>query len=277
MAEQGAIIMADYSVPESTIHRITYMALRRSLGTIAILLPFVLIIGDSFVFLADQQDPGWRVLTSISAYYHTGMGDILVGSLCAIGIFLIAYSGHDWIDNRITDLAGLGALGVAMLPTQLTCGCDVQLILASSACPMKFEVPSLVNNLHFLSAETLLGSTAIISIFLFTKRREKQDNPNNTEFDETLQKRKARRNKLYVTCGILIVLSIIIILIDAQFLTPAEVTGQVSWLTQVSGIFLLESIAVIAFGIAWITASNITWHFRFYDWVTMALGQLFAT
>ena len=43
-----------------------------------------------------------RVMTSMSAYYHTPMGDILVGAFAAVGFFMIAYSGHDAIDNWVS-------------------------------------------------------------------------------------------------------------------------------------------------------------------------------
>ena len=40
------------------------------------------------------------MLESISSYYHSVMRDIFVGSLCAVGTFLISYRGYDKRDNR---------------------------------------------------------------------------------------------------------------------------------------------------------------------------------
>lgn len=49
---------------------------------------------------------------SVSGYYYTGVRDVLVGSLCAIGVFLFSYSGYDDWDKWLTNAAGLFAIGV---------------------------------------------------------------------------------------------------------------------------------------------------------------------
>ncbi len=107
---------------------ISYLALRKAIGSIGFLLPFWLVIGEIYVF----QDPGVR--PSISDYYHhdPGMRDWLVGSLCAIGVFLVSYKGYDnpnpnpvlerlpfkGTDDLVSTLAGVCAVGVAIFPTQ---------------------------------------------------------------------------------------------------------------------------------------------------------------
>ena len=62
-------------------------------------------------------------LTSVSASYHTGMRDVFVGSMWAIGVFLIFYQGPDRHDekkgdDRLGTVAGLAAIAVAVLPTR---------------------------------------------------------------------------------------------------------------------------------------------------------------
>ena len=110
-------------------------------------------------------------MTSMSAYYHTPMGDILVGAFAAVGFFMIAYSGHDAIDNWVSNLAGAAALGVAAFPTELTCP-SLPMIVASSACDMRAPVWQISEWFHLVATGSLLILAAIISIFLFTKSRE---------------------------------------------------------------------------------------------------------
>jgi hypothetical protein len=104
---------------------ISYLTLRKAIGIIGLLLPIVLIVGKILYF----QDPG--IQDSISGYYYTDMRDVLVGSLCPIGVFLLSYKGYDApggprrrrLLGRSTDflassVAGIGAIGVALFPTQ---------------------------------------------------------------------------------------------------------------------------------------------------------------
>ncbi len=63
-------------------HTYSYMTLRKAVGWIGLLLPFVLMLGGYFIF------KGKFVESSISYYYHTGMRDVFVGALCAVALFL---------------------------------------------------------------------------------------------------------------------------------------------------------------------------------------------
>jgi hypothetical protein len=93
---------------------ITYTTLRRRIGVIGIVLPFVLAVGHAIAVRALV----WQ--ESLSDYYHTEMRNWLVGSLCAIGVYLWAYKGYDRTDpsdDRATNAAGLAAVLVAFLPT----------------------------------------------------------------------------------------------------------------------------------------------------------------
>src|SRR4030088_235470 len=88
---------------------ISYLGLRKAVGIIGIALPFVLAFGKILL-----EGPG--ILNSVSAYYHTGMRDVFVGSLCAIAIFLMSYHGYERKDDIAGDVACIFALGVALLP-----------------------------------------------------------------------------------------------------------------------------------------------------------------
>src|SRR5580704_563228 len=76
----------------------SYLLMRVLIGVIAVLLPFALILANWII--------GHGVQSSVSGYYYTPMRNIFVGSLCAIGVFLISYDGYDLADRTITDVAG---------------------------------------------------------------------------------------------------------------------------------------------------------------------------
>ena len=87
----------------------TYFLLRVGMALIGILFPLVL----WFIGLLIGID----LQGSISAYYHTPIGDVFVGSLFAVGSFLFLYRGFTREEDLVLDLAGIFAFGVALLPT----------------------------------------------------------------------------------------------------------------------------------------------------------------
>lgn len=87
----------------------SYLLLRVLIGVIAVLLPFALVLVNWGI--------GHGFQTSMSGYYYTAMRNIFVGSLCAIGVFLVSYDGYDLADRLITDVAGLCTICIAFFPT----------------------------------------------------------------------------------------------------------------------------------------------------------------
>jgi hypothetical protein len=87
------------------------IALHMLIGGLCISLPLVLTIGN-FVS-AGTAPPG-----SLSGYYYTDMRNYFIGGLCALGIFLLAYRGHERLDTLITDGAGMSLIMVALCPTR---------------------------------------------------------------------------------------------------------------------------------------------------------------
>jgi hypothetical protein len=88
----------------------SYLLMRVLIGAIAVLLPFTLILVNWTI--------GHGFASSMSGYYYTPMRNIFVGSLCAIGVFLISYDGYDLADRTITDGAGLCTICIAFFPTR---------------------------------------------------------------------------------------------------------------------------------------------------------------
>ena len=80
----------------------SYLALRKAIGLLAIAFPFVVSLGALILFQTGIQ-------SSVSSCYHTGMRDVFVGTLCAIGFFLLSYKGYE----RSDDIAGAKRCGLA--------------------------------------------------------------------------------------------------------------------------------------------------------------------
>lgn len=94
---------------------LSYLALRKAVGCVALGLPFVLAIPWWFV-----SDPH-TFQSSISAYYYTGMRNLFVGSLCAISMFMLCCRGYDLKDEIAGMFSSSCAIGVAFFPTTPDC------------------------------------------------------------------------------------------------------------------------------------------------------------
>jgi hypothetical protein len=193
---------------------ISYLALRKAVGIIGFSLPFVLAFGRML-----QQGPG--IEGSISCYYYTGMRNVLVGSLCAIGVFLLSTRGYDWRDEIAGRLACVFAIGVAFLPTK----------------PCMEGVPphECVAALHRSLAALLFLTLAYFCLALFTK----------TDPSKIPTRRKLQRNAVYRASGYTILACILVIGIVS--LPSVNVLVK-----RCDPIFWLESMAVVAFGFAWL-------------------------
>ncbi len=207
----------------------SYQSLRRLVGIVCFTLPIVLVVGT--YVLSSYSDPAIR--NSISDYYYTEMRDYFVGALFAIGFFLISYEGYEERDNIAGNLAGIFALGVALFP----CG--------QNPCEK-----TCINWIHYISAVGLFATIAYFSIFLFTKTKS---GGRFFEFpkisccctnSDCPSKEKLARNKIYLVCGVIIILCVIILLLNhCCFLKPKLV-------------FVVETIIVLAFGLSWFVKGN---------------------
>jgi hypothetical protein len=121
--------------------------MRVLIGVIAVLLPFALILANWII--------GHGVQSSVSGYYYTPMRNLFVGSLCAIGVFLVSYDGYDLADRAITDVAGLCAICIACFPT-------------TPAAPTARQ--ALIGDLHLTFACTAFVLLSLMA-FRFAKRQ----------------------------------------------------------------------------------------------------------
>jgi hypothetical protein len=195
----------------------TVRLLRRSVGVIGIAMPFVLAIGNA-VYLRKLI-----LLDSLSSAYYSNMRDVFVGSLCAIGVFLICYR-YSLPDELLTSVAGIFAIMVAVFhPTS-----DNMTIPVTSTART-------IGLIHQAAAAVLLFLMAYICLFRFTKLSP----PDNDKGPK-----KRLRNVIYCACGIIIVVSLA--------LAPASFYLSASTRATLHPLFWSESVAVVAFGIAWL-------------------------
>ncbi len=187
----------------------SYLALRKAVGWIGISLPFVLMLGVFLIFRGEM------VLNSISLYYHSGMRDVFVGAICAIALFLFFYKGYDKWDNRAATLAGFFAVGIALFPT------------------VEAKPYNWVAIVHFICASSFFLTLAVYSMFLFTRK------------EAYPTKRKLTRNKIYITCGSVMIACLIAIMLFLVFFEPGHPESDF--------VFWAETIALVAFGVSWLT------------------------
>ena len=88
----------------------SYLTLRNLIGICGILLPVVL-------FLTTKKAEGDRLIEpSISDYYYTSNGDILVVLLSVLGVFLFTYKGYQWQEKVLTTIAAICGMGIGFSP-----------------------------------------------------------------------------------------------------------------------------------------------------------------
>lgn len=195
----------------------SYLTLRKVIGFLGLAFPFLLFLGEKIVF-------GQGVRSSISSYYYTGMRDVFVGVLFAIGFFLLSYRGYEAADGIAGVLACIFAVGVALFPT--------------TPDPEVASAATWVGKVHFGFAALFFGTLIYFSIFLFTK----------TDPARAPTRRKLQRNKVYRTCGF--VMAGCILLTFVYLLLPAPLALVAA---KLNPIYWLEAISIVAFGISWIT------------------------
>lgn len=201
---------------------VSYLTLRKMIGFLGLALPSVLILGHLAV-------AHWQVLPSISAYYYSELNPLFIGILCTIAAFLLSYQGYQRSDHVASVLAGLGGLGVALLP------CGRPEGVPTGPVPRWMEDMPLTTP-HYLCAALFLASLAYIGIFEFTK----------TAGAPTPQ--KLRRNRVYRALGY-VMLACLAVMGGNGLLHLA--TGR-SFL-PVNGILVGEAVAVVAFAFSWLT------------------------
>jgi len=200
--------------------------LRQALGCLGFFLPVLVYLVARWRPVGGP--PGLSPLDSISEYYYSGAVAVLVGALWAMAAFLFTYRGFgdrppQW-DRIIGKVASIAALNVSLFPTTA---------LDPFMAPPWWS--GWMESVHLASAALLFLCFVVYSVFLFPKSsrpRESQD------------REKRRRNAIYYLCGVGIVRALLWIVI-------ARVLG--------GHIFVPESLALMLFGISWLTKGRAIW------------------
>jgi len=182
-----------------------------------------LIVGSIALSLATLTDFfAKNPIESISASYHEGgwSQNIFVGFLFAISAFPLAYNGHSRREMVLSKVAAFAALGVALFP----CKCG--------------ENPEIIPYVHGVSAAIMFAILAFFCYGFFKRARSKET------------KQAKYRTYIYATCGAIIVIAILTLAID--YFSNGLISSQIARLT-----FYGEKIALVAFGVSWLTASRI--------------------
>jgi hypothetical protein len=178
------------------------------------------VIAISLAPLVDVLAPG---LDSISASYWAN-GEwprtIFVGFLFAIGAFLLSYNGHSKTEMRLSKVAAFAAVGIAMFP----CGCGGH--------------DQIFPGIHYVSAVVMFGILAIFCYFFLRRALSK----------DWIQAHS--RAVIYAFSGLAIILAMVAMAFDAA--TGDSLSQRFRNFT-----FYAEATGLVAFGIAWLTASKV--------------------
>jgi hypothetical protein len=212
----------------------TVKILRFSVGAIGATLPLTLLAWNAI------KGSGTVVPASMSGTYYTSARNLFVGSLCALGVFLIGYR-HTLRQNLCTWFAGICAVLVAFSPT-------------APARPL--TEPDWVNYLHHAAAIALIGTLGLFCWVIFfaahPDRVQHGDSPEAGRLRDWLAGiratlRQSAQCRIYFAAGLLVFV--------AGLLAMYTGIWPTSWSTGWPSLYLFEGIAVFSFGVAWIAAA----------------------
>jgi len=209
---------------------LSYYTMRRAVGIIAVTLPFALASGSMLAALIGPLHalPQPLVERSISDYYYTPMRDYYVGSLFAIGAFLACSRGYDHRDEITGYLAGAFAFIVALVP-------DVN--------PYHHVHNAFHENLgriHLVAASLMFLVLAYFCLVLFRKSHP----------GRPITRHKRHRNRVYLACGVVIVACM-------SCMLPLAYKPLHNLLWPSGILFWCESLALMAFGVAWLVKGEV--------------------
>jgi len=194
----------------------TYLSLRIGVAAIGVALPVALWVGALLL-------EGSSLQSSMSAYYHTGMRDVFVGALFAVGVALYVYRGFSPAENVVLSLAGVLAVCVALFPTQ---GAGERTV---------------VNDVHVVAALAFFACLAYVSVFRAADTLSLVRDTNRARVLE----------RIYLGLGIVMVGSPLVALAAERVLRPPG--------GEPSVVFFVEAFGVWAFAVYWLVKS---WELR---------------
>lgn len=213
----------------------SFLAVRKAIGYLGVFLPLSLLAFVAFTPATME--------TSISAFYYTPMRDVFVGTLAAIAVFLLSYTGYRQAgdekvpDRRLALAAGASLMVVALVPAGAPKGADAPWIHGTSA--------ELMGGIHLVAAGLFFVFIGGLSWFKFTRG----------EGTPTAEKQGCGR--VYRVCAVIVWACVGVLLVA---LLAARVVPWVRGLVDATPfVFALEAIGVLAFGWAWLTKGKALW------------------
>ena len=201
----------------------SYLLMRVMIGVIGIGLPFALVLLDGVWF---DGSPFPR--TSLSDYYYSGVRELFVGALCAVGVFLVAYKVAEVnLDNTLSLLAGIAALGVALFPTDRPRGA-VPLTPLQDALGETF-----VATVHYGSAVVFIVALGVISFFFGLREGARPAGPGKRSpgFWRTFH---------WICAGVIAAALLFVLVTEVFDVGPRE------------SLLIGEAVSVWAFGVSWL-------------------------
>lgn len=204
---------------------LSYHRVRTALGLLGFVLPVSLIIG---ALLTEG-----RIQPSISDFYHTTLRDIFVGTLCAIGIFLISYKGYrrktgEWVsDDIVATMAGISAFGVALFPNET----ENQAVASITQQMLGIQIAPLF---HYASALVFFSCLSVFCYFKFAKAA-----------------RVPWRRKVYLGCGHVILLATAAVFVFSYLKVKGSGPTR-AMVLDYNLVFWAEAIGVWAFAVSWL-------------------------
>jgi len=200
---------------EAHIATENYLGIRRTIGILGILFSCIIPIAAISLFRIE-------IPASFTQYYYTGLRDIFVATLCAIGILLFSYKGYNLADSIISNVGGVFVIGMALFPAAPETG--------------DTNVMSIIGLIHYFSTVVFIMVHIYFSLFSFSKG----------SYSPTLQKRK--RNRVYRTCGYTMITCVFLITIYELLPNSFQLLTK-----ELKPIYWLECISFLAFSISWLT------------------------
>jgi len=188
--------------------------MRIMIGILGMVLPWL-------VALITLSWPG-----SISETYYNlfAVGTFMV-VLGSAGILLLNYKGYDKIDDITATISGVFGILICLFPMKYLPDPSLKTGI--------LHLPSNVSNIfHCISAFGFFGVLAFMSFFLFTKT------------DGNITKQKKIKNIIYRVCGIGMIASFLLMLLNFFDWAPYNLT------------WIVETIALFFFGLSWIVKSD---------------------
>ena len=208
----------------------TFISQQRVIGILPFFLPAFL-VGWSLI-------SGEGIRGSLSEYYYTPVRDVFVGALCALSLFLWSYRGYHptnpelRLDPIVAKIASVAVALVALAPLRPRQDGECTLL----QCVFGDRTTDWIHN---AAAVVFLLALATLCLVLFPMSAIEGDGSN-------------ARMVVYGVCGA--VIAVVLALMVLWKFLPVDVYFA---LGRYKPILILETIALVAFGVAWLLRSRV--------------------